>query len=56
LRGLPPALPFFRAAETLAALLDLPPVAPSLPAIHRFDPKTPSNSAGMYKSASSAGK
>jgi hypothetical protein len=54
--GLPPIRPFARDARAFAALLALPPSSPRRAAIHRFDPKTPSNSAGMYKSASSAGK
>jgi len=43
-RGLPqacrPLAPFFLAAEALAALVDLPPVLPSLPASIRFEPGT----------------
>src|SRR5271157_2260039 len=54
--GLPPFRPFALDARAFAALLALPPSSPRRVAIHRFDPKNPSNSAGMYKSASSAGK
>jgi len=54
--GLPPLRPFARDARAFAALRALPPSSPRRAAIHRFDPKNPSNSEGMYKSASSAGK
>jgi len=44
--GLPPRRPFFREAELLAVLFDLPPSAPSRAAIQRLEPKTPSSKAG----------
>src|SRR5271157_402832 len=54
--GLPPFRPFALDARAFAALLALPPSSPRRVAIHRFDPKNPSNSDGIYMSASSAGK
>ena len=54
--GLPPIRPFALEAFAFAALRALPPSSPRRVAIHRFEPKNPSNSAGMYTSASNAGK
>lgn len=45
--GLPPSFPFLRAASALAALEDAPPILPISAAIHRFEPRKPSRSAGM---------
>ena len=56
LRGRPPRRPFRLAAATLAALLDLPPNAPSRPAIQLRDPSNPNSTAGRQRSASTFGK
>jgi hypothetical protein len=44
--GRPPRRPFAFAAEVLAVLVEVPPAAPSLLAIHFLEPKNPSRSAG----------
>jgi hypothetical protein len=55
-RGLPPFNPFARDAAFLARLRDCPPACPRRAAIHFLDPINPSNSPGIYRSASSFGK